>query len=95
MAYKVIILYSLYMPSYFLGAFTEYACLMQSTVSYKEMSASNFFKIALLAMSMTEFSNEARYILVVFSDECPMPALITEIGMLWSLADVAHVCRAT
>ena len=28
MAYKVIILYRLYMPSYFLGTFTEYPCLM-------------------------------------------------------------------
>ena len=27
MAYKVIILYQLYMPSYFLGTFTEYPCL--------------------------------------------------------------------
>ena len=28
MAYKVIILYRLYMPSYFLGTFTEYPQLM-------------------------------------------------------------------
>ena len=28
MAYKVIILYQLYMPSYFLGTFTEYPCLI-------------------------------------------------------------------
>ena len=28
MAYKVIILYRLYMPSYFLGTFTEYPYLM-------------------------------------------------------------------
>ena len=27
MAYKVIILYQLYMPAYFLGTFTEYPCL--------------------------------------------------------------------
>ena len=27
MAYKVIILYRLYMPSYFLGTFTEYPCV--------------------------------------------------------------------
>ena len=27
MAYKVIILYQLYMPSYFLGTFTEYPCI--------------------------------------------------------------------
>ncbi len=29
MAYKVIILYQLYMPSYFLGTFTEYPYLMR------------------------------------------------------------------
>ena len=28
MAYKVIILYQLYMPSYFLGTFTEYPQIM-------------------------------------------------------------------
>ena len=28
MAYKVIILYQLYMPSYFLGTFTEYPVLI-------------------------------------------------------------------
>ena len=28
MAYKVIILYQLYMPSYFLGTFTEYPSLL-------------------------------------------------------------------
>ena len=27
MAYKVIILYQLYMPSYFLGTFIEYPCI--------------------------------------------------------------------
>ena len=30
MAYKVIILYRLYMPSYFLGTFTEYPWLMDN-----------------------------------------------------------------
>ena len=29
MAYKVIILYQLYMPSYFLGTFTEYPKLLR------------------------------------------------------------------
>ena len=32
MAYKVIILYQLYMPSYFLGTFTEYPYLTVYTV---------------------------------------------------------------
>ena len=40
MAYKVIILYQLYMPSYFLGTFTEYpysivGIVSQATVQYK------------------------------------------------------------
>ena len=30
MAYKVIILYRLYMPSYFLGTFTEYPIIKKS-----------------------------------------------------------------
>ena len=30
MAYKVIILYQLYMPSYFLGTFTEYPYIFKS-----------------------------------------------------------------
>ena len=32
MAYKVIILYQLYMPSYFLGTFTEYPKLYETTI---------------------------------------------------------------
>ena len=32
MAYKVIILYQLYMPSYFLGTFTEYPYLFKVSV---------------------------------------------------------------
>ena len=34
MAYKVIILYQLYMPSYFLGTFTEYPYTLRETRSY-------------------------------------------------------------
>ena len=33
MAYKVIILYQLYMPSYFLGTFTEYPYLLVHQIS--------------------------------------------------------------
>lgn len=33
MAYKVIILYQLYMPSYFLGTFTEYPSVIVKTCS--------------------------------------------------------------
>ena len=35
MAYKVIILYQLYMPSYFLGTFTEYPCLKDRLANLK------------------------------------------------------------
>ena len=34
MAYKVIILYQLYMPSYFLGTFTEYPYLFPLAVHF-------------------------------------------------------------
>ena len=36
MAYKVIILYQLYMPSYFLGTFTEYPLLVAMVTVVKE-----------------------------------------------------------
>ena len=34
MAYKVIILYQLYMPSYFLGTFTEYPKIKKNRTEY-------------------------------------------------------------
>ena len=34
MAYKVIILYQLYMPSYFLGTFTEYPYIIYSKCKF-------------------------------------------------------------
>ena len=34
MAYKVIILYQLYMPSYFLGTFTEYPYLTRLLITF-------------------------------------------------------------
>ena len=43
MAYKVIILYRLYMPSYFLGTFTEYP---------KSFQARNFYFMLLLFTSV-------------------------------------------
>ena len=46
MAYKVIILYQLYMPSYFLGTFTEYPLLGQvfgrSAIFVKHFAYSRF-----------------------------------------------------
>ena len=38
MAYKVIILYRLYMPSYFLGTFTEYPYLSKITDTFRQKS---------------------------------------------------------
>ena len=38
MAYKVIILYQLYMPSYFLGTFTEYPSLENIKLIDKEVN---------------------------------------------------------
>ena len=37
MAYKVIILYRLYMPSYFLGTFTEYPYIETAGPFYKNL----------------------------------------------------------
>ena len=39
MAYKVIILYQLYMPSYFLGTFTEYPYRIQGLINLRISSA--------------------------------------------------------
>ena len=38
MAYKVIILYRLYMPSYFLGTFTEYPYLIDKSLTNNSLS---------------------------------------------------------
>ena len=44
MAYKVIILYQLYMPSYFLGTFTEYPLLTGfMKISVRGSSSGHFF----------------------------------------------------
>ncbi len=42
MAYKVIILYQLYMPSYFLGTFTEYPSLSFQPSVNGHLSSFNF-----------------------------------------------------
>ena len=41
MAYKVIILYRLYMPSYFLGTFTEYPFLDRILIDLKVRGVQN------------------------------------------------------
>ena len=55
----------------------------------------NNFSIFLLALSITCVSKEARYICVVLSESCPIPSLITDIGIPSSLAMLAHEWRAT
>ena len=45
MAYKVIILYQLYMPSYFLGTFTEYPALVQKYGESVELSPVLIFSV--------------------------------------------------
>ena len=45
MAYKVIILYQLYMPSYFLGTFTEYPYLVLFSCLHSILLCSRIFII--------------------------------------------------
>ena len=45
MAYKVIILYQLYMPSYFLGTFTEYPKLRRQGIAMPNRNHSHFLSI--------------------------------------------------
>ena len=52
MAYKVIILYQLYMPSYFLGTFTEYP--------YTDRSEGFFFIYRLTVVSMKQHPKRER-----------------------------------
>ena len=53
MAYKVIILYQLYMPSYFLGTFTEYPYFRCQYVNY------NFFRrLRLKQLLLHKLKNE-------------------------------------
>ena len=42
MAYKVIILYQLYMPSYFLGTFTEYPYISRLNKNIKSEKSKTF-----------------------------------------------------
>ena len=47
-----------------------------------------------LALSTADVSSEARYMLVVVSDRCPIPSRITVIGIPAVLAADAQLCRA-
>lgn len=50
--------------------------------------------ICVFALSTTELSNDAKYICVVISESCPIPSLITEMGIFLLLAMLAHEWRA-
>ena len=58
MAYKVIIIYQLYMPAYFLGTFTEYPYLYALGIVYKHRWAeisTGVFKISCLKICKINF----------------------------------------
>ena len=51
MAYKVIILYRLYMPSYFLGTFTEYPFLKARRREYQSIRPASRLPLFSIQMS--------------------------------------------
>lgn len=53
------------------------------------------FIIHLFASLILDISMEFRYTCVVFMEFCPIPSLMTAIGMFISLSTLAQVCRAT
>ena len=55
MAYKVIILYQLYMPSYFLGTFTEYPYLYQHLAGDRGGSGTTCSRILSLLLAVWLF----------------------------------------
>ena len=59
MAYKVIILYQLYMPSYFLGTFTEYPLL--SLEGKKNQEIAQLLNLSVLTVK-THKKNAFRYL---------------------------------
>ena len=65
MAYKVIILYQLYMPSYFLGTFTEYPNLGQN--KKRDMSSRHIpgYSLARNPKSIVERKQPVECIIVV------------------------------
>ena len=62
MAYKVIILYQLYMPSYFLGTFTEYPYLLSIA-----FNASSPLALSFLAFSFFNASSPLAFSFLAFS----------------------------
>lgn len=53
------------------------------------------FIILLFASLILDISMEFRYTCVVFMELCPIPSLMTAIGMFISLSTLTQVCRAT
>ena len=58
MAYKVIILYRLYMPPYFLGTFTEYPCTNKNRGCFRSETAS-----VILSAPISPVQEQSVYIL--------------------------------
>ena len=67
MAYKVIILYQLYMPSYFLGTFTEYPFLNLGQNKKRDMSSRHIpgYSLARNPKSIVERKQPVECIIVV------------------------------
>ena len=63
-------------------------------VSYLETLLHNASKIPSFALSISEFSIESKYMSVVFSEVCPIPALMMDNGTLCLRATVAQLCLA-
>ena len=59
MAYKVIILYRLYMPSYFLGTFTEYPFLALFT-PFQNASAFDMKRKCISLQTQVRFTSNTR-----------------------------------
>lgn len=63
-------------------------------VSYLETLRHKAFRMSSFALSISKFSTDSKYMSVVFSEVCPMPALMTDNGTLWLRATVAQLCLA-
>lgn len=78
--------------------FFSYLCICkfisyQETKRFAKHYGYRFLSINLFALSITELSNEAKYICVVLSESCPIPSLMTEIGIFLLFATLAHEWR--
>lgn len=66
--------------------------LFLSIIFFLEVTAEIIFLFASLIVLL---SSDSRYTYVTFSDECPIPVLMIETGIPFSLAVLAQVCLAT